>query len=456
MRDPLESLAQFVCDIGFDTLPPAMVQACQTSIYDTLAVAVAGSGQAGIEPVRALAREGGGTPQATVWLFGDRLPAAQAAFVNGPMARALDMGDVHEEGGHVGEYILPALLAVAELRAARGEPVSGRELLVAYAAGAEVLARVGLACRAVTTGAAEWKNPQMGSFGAAAAAAKLLGLDFERSCHAIGIAYSAMGSFDSQMYHDASLMCRVHHGFVCRDAVTAALLAEKGVTGPRHVFTGLGNFFRIFYPNTREPERLTRALGETWEFAAGNMIKPYMCCKCFHAPMYALTLLIAEEDISVETIEEIEAVVPRMAFFADANYAPDTLIARQFSAPWALAQAAVHGELFLDAYLAPDSALISRLVPRVKFRIQDDQPTWVGEVSVISGGQRHRKRIEHCIGHPQNPVSWEWLDRKMTNCARHAVVDFGSERVQGVSQYIASLAEQPDIGALTRLLSVGN
>lgn len=447
-EDPAVAITKFSFGLEYADISAPVIEMAKHSILDTFAVAIAGSSQAGVRESLDVMLASGGSPEATVWLFGDRLPADRAAFANGPMARALDMGDVHEEGGHVGEYILPALLAAAEIRLQRNRPVTGRELLVAYVAGAETLARVGLACRAITTGFDDGKNPQMGTFGAVVAVAKILDFDLPTTQNALGIAYSAMGSLDSQMYLDGTLMQRVHHGFVCRDAIVAALLAEKGVTGPHNIFTGQGNFFQMFYPNFRDPVRITDELGRRWEFAEGNMIKPYMCCKCFHSSMYALDLLLKENNIAANEIEEIRVVVPPMVYFTTANYAPRTMVDRQMSAPWSLAHIALHGELFLQSYEGQDSPGILDLMPKVHFEFDDTQSVWQGRVSVRVGERRFHRRVDYCVGHPKNPVDWPWLTKKLAQCSHYAINEFNpvlQERLVETIKHLEGLASVRDL-----------
>lgn len=451
--DPAERIAKFIAEIAYEDLPPTVIDSAKKSMLDTLAVALAGSSQGGISETLDLALAIGGMEEATVWVSGERLPASQAAFVNGPMARALDMGDVHEEAGHVGEYILPALLAAAELREQRGNPVSGKELITAYTVGAEVLARVGLSCKAITTAVREHKNPQMGTFGATAAVAKILNTDIETTWNAIGIGYSAMGNFDSQANFDGSLMQRVHHAFVCRDAILAVQMAERGINGPKNIFTGLGNFYRIYYPNFSDLSRLTSDLGTVWEFSNGTMIKPYMCCKCFHAAMYSLRLLMDEEGITHDQIDEIHVQAPPMDFFSVPNYRPVNFVQRQMSAPWCIATVAVDGELFIDAYQEPSRQPVLDLAQKIHFDTNEEYSCWVGAISVKAKGREMHKHIAHCIGHPENPVNWEWLQNKLSSCSRHATRAFDENRQADLLQMIRSLESVHNCRSLVDVLT---
>lgn len=454
VTEPAQQLAGLVAQTRYEDLPSEVIERAKMSILDTLAVIIAGSSQAGIGGVVNLVRGWGGAEESTILLYGGKVPAPNAAFANGPMARALDMGDVHEEGGHVGEYILPASLAAAELRAKRGQPVTGKELIAAYALGGEVLARIGLGCRAIS--AAAGKNPQMGSFGAAVAVAKLLDFDANRIWNALGIAYVSISCLDAQMYHEGSLMCRVHHAHVCRDGLLAALLTEEGITGVKKIFTGDANFYLLYYPGSGDHARITKELGTKWEFAEGTMLKPYMCCKLFHTAIYAVTSIIQESDLDPLAIEEIDVRVCGTApppFFVRPNYNPQTFVEGQFSAPWCIASGAIDGHLFLDSYTDIFRDDVRKLTHRVKFSFDESLPKWSVIVMIVIGGKRYAKRVDYCLGHPNNPVDWEWLREKLDLCAAHSITTIPEGVLEQLARAIRNLEEVGDTGEIIRLLT---
>ena len=163
--DTTRTLAHWVSRLRFDDLPQAVVETAKRQIIDTLAVAWAGSKAECVDPVRSVVAQIGGAPQARVWCFGDRLPATQAAFVNGMLAAALDFDTLHDRANvHSDGVVLPAVLALAEARGA-----SGAELIVAVVAGGELMVRLGLAARS----APGWfYSSVFGAFGAAAGLAR--------------------------------------------------------------------------------------------------------------------------------------------------------------------------------------------------------------------------------------------------------------------------------------------
>ena len=132
------ALASHVATLRYDMLPPELVQLTKQCILDTLGVILGASGLAPEGRVLAEFVESlGGRPESTILGFGKRAPAAWAAFVNGSLGHMLDYDDVG--GGHVSIATVPVGLAMAERL---GPGVSGRELITAVAAGADLMTRI--------------------------------------------------------------------------------------------------------------------------------------------------------------------------------------------------------------------------------------------------------------------------------------------------------------------------
>ena len=444
-----DQIVYFIVKTSYEDLPPAVIEQAKKSILDTLAVTIAGSSQEGISGVVDLVKSWGGAEEATILVHGGKVPAPNAAFANGPQARALDMGDVHEEGGHVGEYILPALLAAAELRAERGQPVTGKELITAYAVGGEVLARVGNSCFAIShpTG-----NPQFGWCGGTAAVAKLLNLNQEQTWNALGISLVSYSSWDMQMYLEGALMCRMHHAQVCQDELVNVLLAEQGITGPKDVFMP---FIFQHYPRNFDFDKITEGLGTTWEFAEGTMVKPYMCCKVHHSMIDAVRSCIEENDVDVASIEEIKLqVAPTgMTFFEPYRYNPQSFVECQFSAPWTIATGAIDGQIFLDSYEDIFREDVRALMPKIVATLDETAPTWGAIATITVDGTEYTKRVDYVLGHPKNPVDWDWLTEKLNRCAAYSAVPIPEANLTHLVAKIQALEELADVSEIINLVT---
>ena len=139
----MSTLCRMVVETEYNDLPESAIKCAKKSILDTVAVIIGGSAMDGISAVVDLVKEKGGKPESFIPFYGGKVPASEAALAIGPMARAMDMGQVHRYAGHNSEYTLPALLAVLGLK----NIVSGKEFITAFALGQEVLIRIGDAYR---------------------------------------------------------------------------------------------------------------------------------------------------------------------------------------------------------------------------------------------------------------------------------------------------------------------
>ena len=354
--DPAGTYAKFITELAYEDIPADVVDLLKQRLLDTLACMVAGSGQTGIPALVDYARECAGTPQSTIIVFGDKVPAGSAAFTNGPMARALDMGDCHAEGQHISEYVVPVLFALAEA----GKRVSGRRFLEAYCAGGEIQARIGNASFGLSGLARYRKTVNYTQWGAICAGAKVLELDIEDTWNAIGIGYSITGSSDFQCVAEGNQMVRMKHAFTCADAVHSLALARRGIVGTRQVFLGPRGFLATQYPLKNDPARLVAGLGTHWEWL-DTFTKAYACCYGSHAAITGTLNLLKRHAIAVDEIERIECgmhptAISLVAEPREQKWNPTTGTEAQFSHPFCLASVVIKGQLLPPDYLPEEMA----------------------------------------------------------------------------------------------------
>src|SRR5438034_1045684 len=215
------ALAGKACALSYDDLPAPAREIARQCVLDYLGVALAGAADPLVRLLLDELAEAGGAPQASVIGHEERLPALSAALVNGAAAHALDYDDVNMAmPGHPSVAILPGLLALAELKGS-----SGREVVTAFAAGYETACRIGAALRPGHYNLGFHSTGTVGSFGAAAACARLLGLDAETTAVALGIAGTQAAGLKSQF----GTMCKPFHaGKAAHNGLLAARLAQRG------------------------------------------------------------------------------------------------------------------------------------------------------------------------------------------------------------------------------------
>ena len=277
-------LAEFVVGARLEQVPAATVHQAKRGILDVLGVALGAADDPGVEIARRVALELGGNPQATLWADGRRTSVTQAALVNGIMSHILDYDDTHQPTIlHTSGPITCAALPLAEWRGA-----SGADLLAAYLLGFEVGARVALSVYPEHYDTGWHITGTAGTLGAAAAGARLLGLDAEQTVWALGAATSQAAGL-REMFGS---MCKsLHTGKAASNGVLAALLAREGYTSSEAPIEGRRGFGAVLSTKFDEGE-LTEGLGERWEVHR-NGFKPYACGVVTHPAIDAARRLRA-------------------------------------------------------------------------------------------------------------------------------------------------------------------
>ncbi len=340
------------------------MRAVKRLLVDALAV-IAGAARApGIPELNArLARwEPGGS--ATGLIGKRRYSPPTAALANGAAAHALDFDDIHD-GARVHSMcvVLPALLAAAE----DAGPVDGKAFLLGLAVGAELHARLGLACyNSLATG---WHPTTVfGSLAASVAVGRLLGLNPENMLNSLGIAFHQSGG-SVQSAYDGVISKRLGPGFAARDAVISAFLAADGLTGTREPLEGKAGFFALHARGEVRPELLTEGLGRTWRIEEYSL-KPYPACRCNHAAI-GLAVKLHDEGLAPDTVESVEI---RMS---EANWKLvgkpydarlDSVVHAQFNAAYSFARALSDGRVGPKSYERPaiTQAAVASLAQRVR------------------------------------------------------------------------------------------
>jgi len=296
-----EKLVTFIHDTRFEDIPPAALKTVKHQVLAVIGTTIAGATADGCETAVQLYRELGGKQEATILVHGSRIPAQDAAFVNGVMARALDFCDAIAPGPHPGSAVIPAALAASELIGG----CSGQDFITAVAVGTEVAARLNL-----SEAAYDGFDPTgiCVPFGAAAAAARILGLNQKKIWNALALAFNYCGgSFQSNI--DGSLGVRFVQGRVAQSGVMSARLALNGITGPRNFLDGVYGYFHLYGKDTVTGETALSDLGRGYDLL--NLVfKKYPSCALTAGSTDVMLKLIAEENLHADGIERIDITVP--------------------------------------------------------------------------------------------------------------------------------------------------
>lgn len=446
-EDPMATLCRMVVETNYEDLPSNVVNYAKLSIMDTIAVTIGGSAMEGISAVVDLVKDKGGKPESFIPFYGGKVPASEAGLAIGPMSRAIDFGDVHEGAGHSSEYTVPALLAATGLE----DKVTGKEFITAYVVGQEVLIRIGLAFntpKAYSMGRASGHF----IFGAVAAVGKLLNLSLEELENAQGIARGMTQPHDKAMFSSATLMVRIHHGFVCQDAINACLLAQKGITGSRQqVLAGLEGYLGFAKWET-DPSALTKDLGLKWEMLS-TMMKPYTSCKCTHTSIAGILDQMKKHNFKAEDIANIDLDESSINWFITAEprevkWNPQTVPECQFSLPYTVATAVYDKDLSMDAYTIQARARKDVRELMAKISAKEDKnllPLAARVHTRLKDGREYSKECTLVKGHPKNPFTEQELINKFKKCAAYSAYKLSDAVVDSVIKALLGLEKVNDV-----------
>ena len=242
--------------------------------------------------------------EATILVYGGKVPAYNAVLANSVMARALDFCDAMSPGLHVGSSALPVALATAELAGG----CSGKDFLAALVLGTEIAARI----NSVSDYDGFDPTGVCGIFAATAVAGKILRLDSQQMLNALALAFNkAGGSFQSNI--DGSLAVRMIQGFVSQGGIICAQLARRGITGPRNFLEGVYGYFHLYAKNKYQPQAVIADLGKRFE-TNKTIFKKYPSCGCTLASTDAMLDLVKEEDLTWENVARIDIKVSPYAY----------------------------------------------------------------------------------------------------------------------------------------------
>jgi 2-methylcitrate dehydratase PrpD len=300
-NNAIEQLSTNVVDAKFEDLDKAIIEHAKNRIIDTVGCLIGGSGDTGNPELVSLFDDTGGKEEATILIYGKKVPAGNAALVNSVLSRSFDFEPVSPlvEGlscpGHTSGTTVPTAITMAEYTDA-----DGKELITALMVGDDVAARLLAASGfGFTLG---WDGTgTVNGFAAAAIAGRLLGLNARQTRHAFGIVLNQIGS-TFQIIWDATTAFKLPQGLSARAGIFSAQLARAGWTGPEDALFSKFGYYRMFTEGCQKPEALTRDLGKV--YYADGTFKPYPCCRVTHAAIDCALSLIKKYRIRAEDIEE--------------------------------------------------------------------------------------------------------------------------------------------------------
>jgi 2-methylcitrate dehydratase PrpD len=453
MTDETATLAAYVADVEFQDIPHAVRERAKILTLDFLGSAIRARREAESTPallkmLQALALDGEG--KATVFGDSKRWTPAVAALLNGALGHSLDFDDTHADSSlHPSAPVVPAAFAVGELVGA-----SGRDVLTAIVAGYEVCCRLGNALDP-TSHYARGFHPTAtaGTFGAAAAAAKLFGLSTQQIISAFGVSGSqAAGSL--QFLVNGAWNKRYQVGAAAMNGVIAATLARNGFIGATDSIEGVHGLL-VGYSDNAHPDKAVAGLGEVHETMKVG-VKPYPSCRYTHAALDALIAMRREHNLTPDQIRRVEIGLHRNGITLTGDAAtkrhPTSIVGGQFSMFFTGAVALDQGRFGWDDYARLGDAAVNALADRFDV-VQDDRleigrsHPFGARVAITTDDGVHERLYADPSGEPSSFPDAQAVQQKFLQLAR-PVLRGGAEKF---ADAILSLETFDHVGAATRL-----
>ncbi len=415
------TLAQFVVDLRYESLPASVVgQACRI-VADTVGCAL---NAWGVDPEKSrvacdLAKLYPSTSGASVIGVADvSTQPAIAALANGILANAADNDDTHKLALiHTGSVVVPTVLALGET-----ERLSGPELIVALVAGYEVAVRVGMAV--MPTHYRFWHSTGTnGTFGAAASAAKAFRLDAAGTQVALGLAGTQAAGLNT-FFESGDMTKSIHPGKAACNGILSGQLARLGATSPPTMLEHAKGYLNA-YSTEPKPAALTAGLGSKWEILE-NGFKYYPSILASHSPIQATLALVNTHAIDPRQITRITNETYNTVATHFSNKDVAGAMSARVSVPYCIAVSAVDRRL-THAQFAPErihDPLVRDVLAKTEV-IADAQLTklypakFPARVTItLTDGSSFQETVLFPKGDPQDPLSQAELDAKFHDNAR--------------------------------------
>ena len=451
-----EQIARFIVTTTYESLPRDAVERAKRTALDCIGAALAGVGEPVSQTMTGYARTLGGADEASVFGAAFRTSVADAALVNGCIAHALDYDDCGVKIGHPSVLVLPAILSLGEKLGA-----SGKDVLTAYLLGLEIEGKLALHADFKLMQARLNHQTWYGSIGAAAACAKLLKLDVEKTRAALGIAANFACGLS---VNHGSMAGAMAAGNACRNGVVAALMAQAGITANLNIIEAKNGFYdTLVGAGHYDADRMAASLGKPFYIESpGIGLKKYPSCYHTHRALDGIFQLIDEHRLNAKDIAQVDVGTSERAMRVLAFTEPATPYQAKFSMPYCIAAAMVDRQVNLETFTPAkfeDPAIAEN---RKKVQLSfPDVPIWPGLADVgpdtefvgnpvtikTTGGQRFDARVDIPRGDPALPLTDSELLSKYRDCARSQV------RAGDIDRSVDLLLELERLGKIETLMA---
>jgi 2-methylcitrate dehydratase PrpD len=305
---PIEELSANILNTRFENFDEAVLENAKKQVIDVLGCAIGGAKAVGNSELIKLVKEWGGKKEATILVWGGKVPVHNSVMANSIMARSFDFEPVNTLVGdkdlpnHISGTTVMTAINVGEMKG-----IDGKEFITALIIGDDMASRV-LAASGFDFNLG-WDNTgTINMFGATAIAGRLLGLTELQMRNAFGLVLNQLaGSFQS--IWDATTAFKLPQGLAARNGILSAQLAKAGWTGPEDALLGKFGYYHLYTGGCLNQEILTKGLGK--KYYNHTTVKPYPSCRGSHSAIDCALAIVNRHEIKTEDIEEVILYVPK-------------------------------------------------------------------------------------------------------------------------------------------------
>ena len=443
-------MARWAATLEYQHLSQDAVYQAKRFLLDSVGCALGGYKQHDVVIALGVLNEIAGRGASTVIGTGKKMDPVSASLANALMIRCMDYNDIYwkQDPSHPSD-IFPAAMACCERAGS-----DGRELIVGFVLGHEFEMRL---CEAAFPGIRErgWHHATLTAFASPIVAGRALRLSAEQIQHAIGISASHHCTLGAAVSGKLTMMKNTVDPMATQSGVLAALLAEKGYTGPEHVIDGKEGLVHCLGPEWKL-NLLTDGLGESWRITQCGM-KFFPTEALTHAPISAVLDLVKENDVHHDQVEKVQ--IRSLARAADilsdpSKYDPHTKETADHSLPYVIAAALV------DRQVTPAQFEMAKIMdPTIREQLRKVEVVADPEIEKVfpalqrvivnittKDGQTFSKQLDFPKGDPRNPLTDAEIEEKFRALAEGVLTKKAQDKL------IAAIWDLENAGSLGKLM----
>ena len=443
---PTATLAEWAASIDGDAIPTRVRERTAHLILDAVASALAGRRGDDTAQVEAVARDIAAGDEATI-IGADRLSRVGATLLNGYQVTAVTVCDVYRPNlCHVTPEVVPPALASAE-----GRDIAGRDLVTAVALGLETTVRIGRGIRYASFRERGWHSPGViGTFGGAAAAGRIFGLDSERMRWALGLAGSqAAGTFA----HWGTPTIKFHQARGAVGGLLAATMAREGFRSSDEVLTHPDGGIFNAYSDGGDPAAVVARLGDEWELERISM-RLWPAASSIQSAVSAVFDLIAAHDVAPDQVARMTITLSETTHRLHGEMGWDTRFQALLSTRYTAAVVMHDRECWLEQFTPEriaDRAVDAFARDRIEVIADAEMPVTGAAVEIeLTDGRRLSVRRDVPKGDADDPLTIDELVGKFQRAARGVLPEADAAHAL---ELLLGVEELPRVDDLMAMLS---